>query len=101
MKPITKLNKELKEAQELLSDINQCIEKGWKSYLGDPIYKYRREVQSEVARIKREIRILSEVESSEPKKTKQTRNFNSPPDWWIDLYTDGFGNCFSDADPGL
>lgn len=23
------------------------------------------------------------------------------PDWWNDLYTDGAGNCFSDADPGL
>lgn len=23
------------------------------------------------------------------------------PDWWNDLYTDGCGNTFSDADPGL
>jgi hypothetical protein len=23
------------------------------------------------------------------------------PDWWNDLYTDGTGNSFSDADPGL
>lgn len=23
------------------------------------------------------------------------------PDWWNDLYTDGAGNCFSDADGGL
>lgn len=23
------------------------------------------------------------------------------PDWWNDLYTDGTGSCFSDADPGL
>lgn len=21
--------------------------------------------------------------------------------WWDDLYTDGLGQCFSDADPGL
>ncbi len=23
------------------------------------------------------------------------------PDWWNDLYTDAFGNNYSDADPGL
>lgn len=29
------------------------------------------------------------------------QNMNTTPDWWNDLYTDGAGNCFSDADGGL
>ena len=99
MKQITRLNKELNKANELLKDINECIDKGWKTYLGDPIYKYRRGVNSEVERLKKEIQELSKVEIHE--KPKPTRNFNSPPNWWIDLYTDGNGNCFSDADSGL
>jgi hypothetical protein len=99
MKPITRLNKELTKANELLKDINDCIDKGWKSYLGDPIYKYRRELQKEIDRMKKEIRELSNVEPQEPKK--KPRPINSTPEWWNDLYTDGSGNCFSDADPGL
>ncbi len=38
-------------------------------------------------------------------KEKETRDTNkrrnSIPDWWVDNYTDGSGNCYSDADPGL
>lgn len=32
---------------------------------------------------------------------KLAKNLKKTPDWWDDLYTDGTGNTFSDADPGL
>jgi hypothetical protein len=69
MKPITRLKKELNEAQELLNDVNECISKGWRSYLGDPIYRYRRDVFKEVEGLKKEIRELSLLET---KKTPRT-----------------------------
>ena len=28
-------------------------------------------------------------------------DFSNPQEQFLDLYTDGTGNCFSDADPGL
>jgi len=27
--------------------------------------------------------------------------FETCPEWWLDLYTDATGQCFSDADPSL
>ena len=94
MKPVTRLNKDLKEAESLLSYIDKLIEKGWTTYLGDPITKLKRELTKEVDRMKNEIEKLTI-------KKPPRRSINQTPDWWNDLYTDAAGNCFSDADPGL
>jgi len=97
MKPVTRLNKNLKEAESLLLYIDKLIEEGWTTYLGDPIQKLKRELTKEVDRMKKEIEKLTIKEAPKPSR----RSINQTPDWWNDLYTDGFGNCFSDADPGL
>lgn len=38
---------------------------------------------------------------AQPKISDQDGSTNGIPNWWIDNYTDGSGNCYSDADPGL
>lgn len=43
--------------------------------------------------------MLNWLEEKFPVQPK--RNPLSPPDWWLDNYTDGAGNCYSDADDGL
>ena len=95
MKPVTRLKKDLKEAESLLSYIDKLIEKGWTTYLGDSIQKLKRELTKEVDRMKKEIEKLNIEKPPKPPK----RSINQTPDWWNDLYTDGAGNCFSDADP--
>ncbi len=55
MKAITKLNRELKEAESMLSNLEVLIKKGWTSYLGDPIFRIRREVINDVGRLKKQI----------------------------------------------
>lgn len=50
-------------------------------------------------RIERAYRIFI---SPTKKKIDHSEHFDrSMPDWYADLYTDGSGMCYSDADPGL
>jgi hypothetical protein len=51
----TKIKRELKEAEIMLSDVEAAIQKGWCCYLGDPIFKVRREVVAEVGRLRKSI----------------------------------------------
>lgn len=41
------------------------------------------------------------TEETAPTQPKPAPRPIKPPQWWQDLYTDGAGHCFTDADEGL
>lgn len=61
------------------------------------IYKKRRVKLSS----RGEQHLLEWLNSTNPQQSRFSERGNTPPDWWLDNYTDASGNCYSDADEGL
>lgn len=61
------------------------------------VYNIRDEIRKQKKRIPSKV-IVSDP--NHPIKAYESQP-NAMPDWAEDLYTDGAGNCFSDADSGL
>lgn len=59
MKAITRLNKELKMVNEELQELEDCIKKGWKTYLGDSIFLRNVSFKREKRRLEKEIETLN------------------------------------------
>jgi hypothetical protein len=51
--------------------------------------------------MKNETDITNENEKESLREKEECATQPMTPDWWNDLYTDGCGNCYSDADSGL
>lgn len=73
----TAISKYKKNMQSELSDRKEAYAKGWKLYLGEPIYKQIVELENEIIKINREIKRLDTPENKQNYKKAKIKGIEN------------------------
>lgn len=71
----TRLTKDIKITTERITDLKECIDKGWELYLGEPIHAQLRQAIADLADLNLQRQLLNSKESHEQKHRRRKVQF--------------------------